>query len=180
MLIGAARRAVSAQLDLAEDMAALRFSQSLNVGQRTGTSSQNWGSVVADQQEIVRIFVDMQAEIGKSLQESMGQYMTFAPDAMESTIHRGMRQSEDARTNPVSGMISVWESAFKAAADLVRTNTVLARSTAEATAKMQEASDAGSRVASDVQDSSVDDRGTRRPAVADGPHAPSGEHKKKK
>jgi hypothetical protein len=167
VLIGAARRTVSAHLELAEEMAALRFSQPLTFSPQSATSPKNWGNAVSDQQEIMRIFVDMQAEISKSLQDSIGLYRTFAPDAIESTIRQRSRQPEDAMNNPVSGMISVWETAFKAAADLARKNMSLSQASTEAaTVNVQEASDAVRNMVSEGDESSMESPENRRSAGA--------------
>lgn len=131
VMIGAAHRALNEQLNRAEELAAMRVPALPAPAARFGSLSSNSGSMINDQKEIMRIFVDMQTEISRSLQEGMGKVGTLTPAAGPAQVSDTRRQMDDARFNPVAGMLSVWESAFKEVTDLVRKNMTAARAAGE-------------------------------------------------
>jgi hypothetical protein len=129
VVIGATHRALTEQLNLAEEMATMRTPQSFGSRIRSGSMQHNPGNMMNYQKEIMRIFVDMQAEISRSLQDCIGKYGALAPAS--SVRPSSTRRQTDDTANPVAGMLSVWESAFKEVTDLVRENMATARSSGE-------------------------------------------------
>ncbi len=89
------------------------------------------------QQQIMAALVEMQAEFGKSIRNYMEQMSkTTASQAEEATQPQeaGAARMQDAMANPFTGMISVWEQAFREATRLANQNMMVARSNVESAA----------------------------------------------
>ncbi len=86
------------------------------------------------QQEIMTALVEMQAEFGKSIRTYMERLsQTAAEQAGEAGERLSSRaeESASASTNPFTGMLSVWEQAFREASRLANQNMLAARSGVE-------------------------------------------------
>lgn len=86
------------------------------------------------QQEIMTALVEMQAEFGKSFRTYMERLsQTAAEQAGEAGERLSSRTQESggATANPFTGMLSVWEQAFREASRLANQNMLAARSSVE-------------------------------------------------
>lgn len=97
------------------------------------------------QQQIMAALVEMQAEFGKSIRNYMERMSNAtASQADEATqqmtqqmpqqMNTGLAQAQDAMNNPFTGMMSVWEQAFREATRLANQNMMAARSNVESAA----------------------------------------------
>lgn len=86
------------------------------------------------QQEIMAALVEMQAEFGKSIRHYMEQMsQTAAEQADEATerLSTGTQEAATSAANPFTGMLSVWEQAFREASRLANQNMLVARNSME-------------------------------------------------
>lgn len=89
------------------------------------------------QQQIMAALVEMQAEFGKSIRNYMEQMSTNTFRQAEETaqpLEAGSARMQDATANPFTGMISVWEQAFREATRLANQNMMAARTNVESAA----------------------------------------------
>jgi len=102
-------------------------------------------------QQIVAALVEMQTEFGRSVREYIDRVSHTAAEQVESAQHQatsGLRQSGDAMANPFTGMMGVWEQAFREASRFATQNMTVARNNVESAANY--ARDAVSRTAEHV------------------------------
>lgn len=100
------------------------------------------------QQQIMSALVEMQTEFGRSVREYMDLVRHKAAEQVESAQHQaaaGMNQHGEGIVNPFTGMMSVWEQAFREASRFATQNMTVARSNVETAANF--ARDAASRTA---------------------------------
>ncbi len=90
------------------------------------------------QQQIMAAMVEMQAEFGRSIRNYMDRMSaTAASEADEASRQpaaggtQAKAQAQDLMSHPLSGMISVWEQAFREATRLANQNMMVARSNVE-------------------------------------------------
>lgn len=86
------------------------------------------------QQQIMTALVEMQAEFGKSVRNYMERFgQTAAEQAGEAGEQMSSTLNDAAgnAVNPFSGMLSVWEQAFREASRLASQNMMAARSSVE-------------------------------------------------
>ncbi len=90
------------------------------------------------QQQIMAAMVEMQAEFGRSIRNYMDRMSaTAASEADEASRQsagggaQAQAQAQDLMSHPLSGMISVWEQAFREATRLANQNMMVARSNVE-------------------------------------------------
>lgn len=122
------------------------------------------------QQQIMSALVKMQTEFGRSVRQYMDRVSHSAADQVESAQHQasaGLNQPGQTAVSPFTGMMGVWEQAFREASRFATQNMTAARSNVENAANF--ARDAVSRT---VEQSSEE---------AEHPHAHkrSTTHKKK-
>lgn len=89
------------------------------------------------QQQIMAALVEIQAEFGKSLRDYMDRLSHTAAAQAGTTSEQatGLGQgASDAMLNPFTGMMSVWEQAFREASRLANQNMVVVRSGVESAA----------------------------------------------
>lgn len=111
------------------------------------------------QQQIMSALVEMQAEFGKSMRNYMERISAATAERAEAAAQQldaGGREATDSMSgtlaNPFTGMLSVWEQAFREASKLANENMMTARSNfetasqsaREAMSKSMEASGLGS------------------------------------
>jgi len=132
MMIGATRHAVEEQLSFAQTIATVRDPRSVGAALQSTFMSRNPEDTVNYQREFMRIFTEMQNDIGRSMQDYIEH---LGSNAASSTMRMSERTSEavqghanDAAFNPMTSMFSVWESAFKDVAALAKRNMSSARS----------------------------------------------------
>lgn len=131
VVIGASHRAFNEQLNFVQAIAASRDPRGVSNTLQSGFLARNPDEAMNYQKEIMRIFAEMQNEIGHSLQDYLEQIGSHATSTATGPIEAAQEQANDAVFNPMTSMFSVWESAFKEVADLAKKNMMAARSTAE-------------------------------------------------
>jgi ElaB/YqjD/DUF883 family membrane-anchored ribosome-binding protein len=125
VFIGATHRIFNDQLNLVQAMANMRDPRAAASTLQSGLLSRAPDDSVNYQKEIMRIFAEMQSEIGRSMQ---------AAGNAGGPVRAAQQQANDAMLNPMTSMFSVWESAFKEVAALARKNMTAARSSMDETA----------------------------------------------
>ncbi|TFW08501.1 hypothetical protein E4K72_07735 [Oxalobacteraceae bacterium OM1] len=125
MMIEAAQRAISNQLRLAKSLAA-----NGNPGQ---AMSEPLGPSPAElsnyQTQFVQVLVEMQNDIGRSWQDYLQQLGAPVRDA--APADPGPTTDGHSVPDPVTGMFSLWQSAFQEAASLAQRNMDGARAAME-------------------------------------------------
>jgi hypothetical protein len=126
-VIDVAHRMFMRQLNFAQAMTAARDPRSV-ANMQSSLLAPN--DAVNCQQEIMRIFAEMQNEIGRSLQEYAEQIGGHAASSA-APVEEVREKASETALNPIAGMFSVWESAFKEATALARKNMDAAQSAME-------------------------------------------------
>lgn len=150
VFIGATHRIFNEQLDFAQAMTSAKDPRSVASTLQSGLMTRPDDSVNY-QKEIMRIFAEMQSEIGRSLQDCLEQLGTQAASTASTPIRNTQEQANDMMFNPVTSMFSVWESAFKEVAALAKKNMTAARSVAdEAASRAAQSVDTAATVAANT------------------------------
>jgi hypothetical protein len=154
VMIGATHRVFTDQLNLAQAMTTVRDPRNVGTALQSSLLSRNSDDAVNYQKEIMRIFAEMQNEIGRSLHDYIEQLGTHAASSATKPLEAAQTHANDAVFNPMTSMFSVWESAFKEVAELAKKNMATARATAENAAgrTMQHAGNYADVTASAIQE----------------------------
>lgn len=133
VMIDATQRVVNDQLSLAEAMATARDAQTAGSTLQSTLFSGNRTNAVEYQKELMRIFAEMQNEIGRSWQDYIQQMRTQATATSNAAkpLDAVQSRTNDTMFNPMTSMFSVWESTFKGVTDLARKNMTTARAMAD-------------------------------------------------
>jgi hypothetical protein len=130
VVMDAAHRAVTEQLNFAQAVVATRDPGGIADLQSTFMSRRP-DSAMNYQRELIRVFAEIQSEVGKSMQyyiEQVGSSLTLS--AATST-RAAQEHASDATFNPMTGMFSVWEKAFREASTMATRNMEAARASLE-------------------------------------------------
>jgi hypothetical protein len=138
IILDATHRMLNQQLTFVQSVAGGGDPKSAITALQSSLMSQTPTEAMNSQRELMSIVTEMQNAIGKSLQEYMVRMGAGAQAVPALRQDAGPRQA-DTPYNPVTGIFSVWESAFKEAAALARRSMATTRST------MEEAAIAGAR-----------------------------------
>jgi hypothetical protein len=150
VVIEATHHAFTEQLNFAQAVASARDPKGVANVQSTFFSRRP-ESTVTYQKEIMRIFAEIQNEIGRSMQEYAEKLGTNVANNAAAPLKVAQEQATDTVFNPMTGMFSVWESAFKEVASLANRNMAAARSSYESAAEAATtATQAAARAASDA------------------------------
>lgn len=122
MMISATHRAFNEQINLAEAMTTARDPQTAGSTLQANLFSRNRSTAADYQKEIMRIFAEMQNEIGRSWQDYIRQMRAQAASNSTRPLEAAQARASDTVFDPMTSMFSVWESAFKEVADLARKN----------------------------------------------------------
>lgn len=128
VIIDATHRVVTEQLNYAEAVASVRDPVTAGTALQSSFFSGHRNHAAEYQKEIMRIFAEMQNEIGRSWQDYLQQFRTQASNSATKPIEAAQTRTNDAMFDPMRSMFSVWESAFKDVADLARQNLGAANS----------------------------------------------------
>lgn len=148
VVIDATHRAVSDQLRFVQSLAAVRDPQGVANAQ-TSFFSQRPDRAMEYQRELMRIFSEMQSDIGKSMRQCLEQWSTSVASGAAESVETAQEKTSEA-FNPVTSMFSMWESAFREVASLTSKNVEAARSGFENAANT--AFTAATEAAEDVTD----------------------------
>ncbi len=142
VVIGATHRAFNEQLRFVQAMSNMRDPRTVGTTFQSSLLSRNPDDAVNYQKELMRIFAEMQNEIGRSMQDYIEQLGTNTVTSTAAPLSVSQAQANDAVFNPMTSMFSVWESAFKEVAELAKKNMVVARSAIDnAATKAREGAD---------------------------------------
>lgn len=142
VVIGATHRVFNDQLRFAQALSSIRDPRNVSTTFQSSFFSRNPDDAVNYQKEIMRIFAEMQNEIGRSMQDYIEQLGTSAATNATAPLNIAPGQANDAVFNPMTSMFSVWESAFKEVAELAKKNMVAAKSAIDSAAtKAREGAD---------------------------------------
>lgn len=156
VFIGATQRIFNEQLNLVQALTNVRDPRSAASTLQSGLLARAPDDSVNYQKEIMRIFAEMQSEIGKSLQDCLEQLGTQAAGSAGTPIRTAQQQTNDAMFNPMTSMFSVWESAFKEVAALAKKNMTAARSSVdEAANRTAQSVDTAATVAANTAQDAV-------------------------
>lgn len=128
---GAAQRAVNEQLNLAEAFTQARDPASIGTAWQSGVASRNSDQAVNTQRELIRIVVEMQSELGRGAQDYVEQLRSQAASGFKPQVDASAAQqaAADSMSNPMTGLFSAWQNAFKEAGSLAQRNLTAATST---------------------------------------------------
>jgi Phasin protein len=126
MMIDATHRAFNEQVRLAQ---ALVMARDPKVFTDLQSSLLSRPEAAANyQREMLQVFAQVQTDIGKSMQQYVEQIGVKTASNAASMRANAQKQGGDGGFNPVTGMLSVWESAFREVAALANRNMEAARS----------------------------------------------------
>jgi len=134
-VLDATHQAVDGQLKFARAVANIRDPSKM--AELQSTLAHRPEQTIQCQQQIMSAFAEMQAEFGKSIQyymERFGQTAIARASEAERTGEAANEQANNAMFNPVSSMISMWETAFREAATMANKNMMAARNSMETAA----------------------------------------------
>jgi len=132
VMIDASHRAFNEQLDFAHAIATGRAPQTVGAALQSGFLAHSPDGAVNDQKEIMRIAIEIQDEIGRSLQDYMEQLGSHVDhNAVKSLLGASQARATDASFSPMTSMFSIWESAFKEMRTLAGKNMSLASASVE-------------------------------------------------
>lgn len=134
VVIGATHRAFNEQLRFAQALSSIRDPRNMGSTLQSSLFSRNPDDAMNYQKEIMRIFAEMQNEIGRSMQDYIEQLGSNAATGVSAQLEVVQDQANDAAFNPMTSMFSVWESAFKEVAELAKKNMVAARTAIDSAA----------------------------------------------
>ncbi|MDB5764447.1 MAG: phasin family protein [Herminiimonas sp.] len=158
MIIDATHHAFTEQLKFAQALAATRDPRGLASLQSSFLSRPE--NAMSYQTEIFQVLTQMQSEIGKSIQQYVGQISSKTVANTARPLEATAERAKEAAFNPMTGMFSVWESAFKEVAALANKNMVAARSSFENAANAAATAAANSAAGANIAD--ADDTGENR------------------
>lgn len=154
VVLEATHRAFSEQLRFAQSLAAVRDPQGMASAQNTFLT-QRPERAMDYQRELIHIFTEMQNEIGRSMRTYMEQFGSSAVSGSANTIDAVENQANEV-FNPITGMFSLWESAFREMASVANKNMHAARDSFESAAS--EAYDKATETAEDVVEATMPGR----------------------
>ncbi|MBI1892341.1 MAG: phasin family protein [Burkholderiales bacterium] len=126
VVIDATHRAISDQLRFVQSLAAVRDPQSVASAQ-SSYFSQRPDRAMEYQRELMRIFSEMQTDIGRSMRQALEQWSSNVAGSASESAENAKEQAGEV-FNPVTSMFSMWESAFREVASLTSKNVEAARS----------------------------------------------------
>lgn len=130
MMLEATHRAFTEQMNFAQAVAAARDPRGA-ANLQTAFLSHRPDNVAGYQKEIMHIFSDMQNEIGKSMQYYAEQLMPDSVSNAQAPLKMTQASSGSPTLNPITGLLSVWESAFREVASMANRNMAAARTNFE-------------------------------------------------
>jgi hypothetical protein len=130
VVLEAAHRAFTDQLKFAQAVMSARDPQSVANAQSSYFSHRP-DNAVNSQKEIMRIFAEIQNEIGRSMQFYVEQLGSSVATNTSAPFQATQERANGAAFNPMTGMFSVWESAFREVASMANRNMAAARTTFE-------------------------------------------------
>jgi len=129
VLLEASHRACIEQLRFAQSLVAVRDTQGASNAQAKYLT-QRQERAMDCQRELIRVFTEVQSDLGKATRNFMQQLGSGAiPDF--SAALEPKRELEPAAYNPLTGMFTAWQSVFREATSVANRNIEAARTTLE-------------------------------------------------
>jgi len=155
MMIDATHRAFNDQVRFAQALVTARDPKVFTDLQSNMLSRPE--NAASYQREMLQVFTQVQNDIGKSMQQYVEQIgLKTAGNAANLRATAQRQGSEAAAFNPITGMLSVWESAFREVTALANRNMETARSNlANAAGAMAETISAASEAAEERKHSAA-------------------------
>ncbi len=169
VLLEATHRAFTEQMKFAQSLVAVRDTQGVTDAQ-TMFLSQRPDRAMDYQRELIRVFSEVQNELGQSMRKYVEQLSSTAVNGAAAAASSAATDGHvNDAFNPMTGMFSVWESAFREVASLANKNMEAARNTFENTAgtAFSETSEMVGEAIDDAEDASA---GHRRKSPAANHH----------
>lgn len=154
VMIGATHQLFTDQLNFVRELTTARDPGSIGSALQSRMMARNSSQATEYQRELVRIVVEMQSEIGQSMQDYVEQFRNqavngiktpFAGTSPSTTTASTTGSNAETNANPMASMLSMWENVFKDVATLAQRNMGAAAATANN--MTQAASDAATNVA---------------------------------
>jgi phasin family protein len=150
VMIDATHRMFTEQINFVQAMASVRDPRGIANLQSTYFSHRP-ENALAYQKELVKVFAEMQSEIGNSMQDCMEQFRGNVVSGKNDMKGAASAQSTDTVFNPMTGMFAAWQSAMKDAVSMADRNIDAIRTRYEsgvntATHMFQEAGNAATRM----------------------------------
>ena len=131
VVIEAAHHAVDEQLRMAQSVTTARDPQSAaNVQSSFFTKPTG---VMPYQQEIMRIFAEMQNEIGRAMKKYLEKIRNSMSHTATAPFKEAQQRTTDTVVNPMTGVFSMWESAFREVTAMADKNIAAGQSALDAT-----------------------------------------------
>jgi ElaB/YqjD/DUF883 family membrane-anchored ribosome-binding protein len=128
-------QAVDSQLKLVRAMTSMRDPS--RMADLQSAISQRPEKAMHCQQQIMSALVEMQTEFSRSLREYIDRVSHAAAEQVESAQHQatsGQSQTGETMANPFTGMMGLWEQAFREVSQFATQNMTAARSNLETAA----------------------------------------------
>ena len=130
VVLEATHRAFTAQVNLAHAAVSMRDPKELATIQST-LLAQRPDNAVNFQKELVRVFAEIQNEMSKSMKDYLEKFGSNMTRSATGPMKNAQDKATDTVFNPMTGMFSMWESAFREVATMTNKNLSTARSVAE-------------------------------------------------
>lgn len=175
VMIGATHQLFTDQLNFVKELASARDPGSIGSALQSRMMSRNPGQATEYQRELVRIVVEMQSEIGQSMQDYVEQCRNQAVNGLKTPFAGTSSSGTTAATgnnattnaNPMASMFSVWENVFNDVATLAQRNMGAAAATANN--MTQAATNAATNVADAATAAAATAASSTAPATASAP-----------
>jgi len=130
VMIGATHRAFTEQLNLAQALASAHNPEGI-ASLQSNYFSHRPESAVNYQKEMMRIFSEIQNELGQSMQDCVEKFGENVANRTLNPLRAMQERVDETLFSPITSMLSVWESAFNEVASLANRNISVARSSYE-------------------------------------------------
>jgi hypothetical protein len=126
VVLEATHRAFTEQLNLAHAAVAIRDPKEI-VHLQSNMLSHRPDGAVNFQKEMMRVFAEIQNEMGKSMKEYVERFGSSVARSATAPLKSVQDRTTDTVFNPMTGIFSIWESAFREVAALANKNLTAAR-----------------------------------------------------
>jgi hypothetical protein len=149
VVIEATHHAFTNQLNLAHAAVSVRDPKELaNI--QSNMLAHRPDNAINFQKEMMRVFAEIENEMGKSMKEYIEKFGSSISRGATAPLKSAQEKSADAMTNPMTGMFSLWETAFREVASMTNKNL------AATTTTMQQAAEDVMHTTVQVGESSAD------------------------
>ena len=148
VVIEATHHAVDEQLRMAQSVATARDPSGAASAQSRFFTKPS--GVMPYQQEVMRIFAEMQNEIGRAMKKYLEKIRNNMSHTATAPFQAAQQRATDTVVNPMTGVFSMWESAFRDVTAMADKNMAAGRSAFDATTTA--AREAAAKAVDDITD----------------------------